>query len=148
MKKFSRDSISFTTDRPLGFPKEIETRQMSTGNFIPVRQIPIPEEAQLPTSAGTFNKARFGSSRVIRENEVHHPKDGDGYDHLVLEQEDSKSLVVSGTLGCLVMELCTSFETGDDETFADVFLRTSISFTTPLFLLKGLISHRRQPHSV
>ncbi|KAK6507272.1 hypothetical protein TWF481_005720 [Arthrobotrys musiformis] len=160
LKRFSRDSISITTDRPFsrlsfssskqdpfGFPKELETRQMSTENFIPVRQIPIPEEAQLSTSAGTFNKARFGSSRVIRENEVHHLKDGDGYDHLVLEQEDSKNLVVSGTLDCLTMELCASFETGDDETFADVFLRTSILFTSPLFLLKSLTTNFRNVNS-
>ncbi|KAK6513348.1 hypothetical protein TWF281_004977 [Arthrobotrys megalospora] len=159
LKRFSRDSISINTDRPfsrlsfsskqdsLGFPKEVDARQTSTENFIPVRQIPIPEEAQLSTSAGTFNKARFGSSRVIRENEVHHLKDSDGYDHLVLEQEDSKNLVVSGTLDCLTIELCTSFETGDDDTFADVFLRTSALFTSPLFLLKGLTTQFRNVNS-
>ncbi|KAK6332509.1 hypothetical protein TWF730_004174 [Orbilia blumenaviensis] len=160
LKRFSRDSLSIATDRPfsrlsfpskqeaLGFPKEIiENRQTSTENFIPIRQIPIPEEAQLSTSAGTFNKARFGSSRVIRENEVHHLKDSDGYDHLVLEHEDGKNLVVSGTFDCLLMELCTSFETGDDETFADVFLRTSVLFTSPLILLKGLTTQFRNGNS-
>ncbi|KAF3078284.1 hypothetical protein TWF706_004383 [Orbilia oligospora] len=159
LKRFSRDSMSLSTDRPfsrlsfsskqdlLGFPKEIETRQMSTENFIPMRQIPIPEEAQLSTSAGTFNKARFGSSRVIRENEVHHLKDGDGCDHLVLEQEDGKILVVSGTLDCLMMELCASFETADDENFVDIFIRASILFTSPLFLLKRLTTHFRNVNS-
>ncbi|KAJ6257948.1 hypothetical protein Dda_7738 [Drechslerella dactyloides] len=158
-KRFSRDSSNFSGDRPfsrlsLGLKpeppvllKDTEVRHLSTENFVPVRQIPIPEEAQLSTSAGTFNKARFGSSRVIRDNEVHHLKDSDGVDHLVLEQEDGKNVVVSGTLDCLVMELCTSFETGDDEAFSDVFLRASLLFTSPLPLLKGLTNHFRNGNS-
>ncbi|EPS43771.1 hypothetical protein H072_2240 [Dactylellina haptotyla CBS 200.50] len=157
-KRFSRDSGNFTADRfsrfsfsskqeTVFFPKEIEHRQTSTENFLPIRQIPIPEEAQLSTSAGTFNKARFGSPRLIRDNEVHHLKDGEGFDHLVLEQEDGKNLVVSGTLDCLVMELCASFETGDDETFADVFLRAYLLFSSPLHLLKSLTTQFRNSNT-
>ncbi|KAK6329717.1 Ras protein-specific guanine nucleotide-releasing factor [Orbilia brochopaga] len=158
-KRFSRDSANFNGDRPMSrlslalkpeppvLLKDTDVRHVSTENFVPVRQIPIPEEAQLSTSAGTFNKARFGSSRVIRDNEVHHLKDAEGVDHLVLEQEDGKNVVVSGTLDCLVMELCTSFETGDDEAFSDVFLRTSLLFTSPLPLLKGLTNHFRNGNS-
>ncbi|KAF3932079.1 hypothetical protein ABW20_dc0105834 [Dactylellina cionopaga] len=158
-KRLSRDSTNFTSDRPfsrfsfsskqdsINSPKEADCRQTSTENFIPVRQIPIPEEAQLSTSAGTFNKARFGSLRLIGDNEVHHLKDGEGFDHLVLEQVDSKNLVVSGTLDCLTAELCISFETGDDEAFADTFLRASLLFTSPLSLLKSLTSRFRNANS-
>ncbi|EWC46598.1 hypothetical protein DRE_04085 [Drechslerella stenobrocha 248] len=158
-KRYSRDSVNFTGERPFSrlslalkqeptaLLKETDCRHVSTENFVPVRQIPIPEEAQLSTSAGTFNKARFGSSRLIRDNEVHHLKDADGIDHLVLEQEDGKNVVVSGTLDCLIMELCTSFETGDDEAFTDVFLRTCLLFTTPLPLLKGLTNQFRNGNS-
>ncbi|KAK6526274.1 Ras protein-specific guanine nucleotide-releasing factor [Orbilia ellipsospora] len=157
-KRFSRESTTLTTDRPfsrMSFSKQdtpinskdLENGRTSTESFIPVRQIPIPEEAQLSTSAGTFNNTRFGSSRLIRDNEVHHLKDGEGFDHLVLEQEEGKNLVVSGTIDCLIMELCTSFETGDDETFADVFLRTYLLFSSPSSLLRSLTSHFRSSNS-
>lgn len=149
-RRFSRDSANLTLDRPysrLSFssrqeksdsPRESEFKHTSSDNFLPIHQIPIPEEAQLSTSAGTFNKPLFGAGRRIRENEVVHLKDGDGFDHLVLEHEEAKNLVVSGTFDCLLMELCTAFETGDDDTFADVFLRSSVFFTTPLDLIKSL----------
>ncbi|KAF3933186.1 hypothetical protein ABW19_dt0210247 [Dactylella cylindrospora] len=154
-RRFSRDSASLTPDRPfsrLSFsskqdrfdsPKELEHRQISTENFIPIHQIPIPEEAQLSTSAGTFNNPPFGSLRYIRENEVYHLKDGDGFDQLVLEHDEGKNLVVSGTLDCLMMELCTAFETGDDDAYIDTFVRASWLFTSPLPLIKALTNQFR-----
>ncbi|KAF3909349.1 hypothetical protein AA313_de0200183 [Arthrobotrys entomopaga] len=158
-KRFSRESTTLSTDRPfsrLSFPskhdpliysKDLEYGRTSTESFAPARQIPIPEEAQLSTSAGTFNKAKFGSSRLVRENEVHHLKDGEGFDQLVLEQEEGKNLVVSGTIDCLIMELCAPFETGDDETFVDMFLRTYLLFSSPSFLLRNLTAHFRNGNS-
>jgi len=118
-------------------------RRVSTETFAPLRQNVGKEEITLLQDNGSKTQVKELVENLASD-QVLHLKDENGMDHLVYEREEGKIWVVSGTIECLIAELCNPLRAEQDEGFVDVFIRASGLHITTVALLKALIMRFRK----